>query len=84
MMIRVCLLVMTVQQVVLIGGLLLLWSVKDGTGIVTLPDATLQAASTVLCVGWVLGTLGTTLGYLGLLIKQVNGAAGAARSGDRV
>ncbi|MFF4779584.1 hypothetical protein ACFY05_42895 [Microtetraspora fusca] len=83
MMIRVGLVVMTIQQIVLGVGLFLLWSVKDGTGIVVLPDATLQAASTVVGAGWVLGSLGMALGYIGLSKKQASGATGAAHRSDR-
>ncbi|MFF4775859.1 hypothetical protein ACFY05_23690 [Microtetraspora fusca] len=83
MMIRVGLVVMSIQQIVLGVGLFLLWSVKDRTGIVVLPNATLQAASTVVGAGWVLGSLGMALGYIGLLKKQESGAIGAARQSDR-
>ncbi|ETK34233.1 hypothetical protein MPTA5024_20465 [Microbispora sp. ATCC PTA-5024] len=57
-MIRIGLVVWGIQQLMLVVGLFLLWSVKDGTGIVELPNSTLQAASTVLGGGLVLGFLG--------------------------
>ncbi|WP_370026260.1 hypothetical protein [Planotetraspora sp. GP83] len=84
MVIRVVLMVVSVQQLVLGVGLFLLWSVKDGTGIVTLPDPTLQTASTVVGAGWVLGSLGMALGYIGVLTKDGSGAAGTTRPSDRV
>ncbi|WP_433348403.1 hypothetical protein ACQP25_33680 [Microtetraspora malaysiensis] len=84
MVIRVlALFVMSVQQLVLVAGLFLLWSVKDGTGIVTLPSGALQAASMVVQAGLVLGSAGIALGYIGLLKEQRSGAAGTTRQSDR-